>query len=437
MSNSERSALVLIREALLLSGSNDFVYDFYYKKSLDSTVIDVSEIDSETESKLLLKNDNFLDLTLAQFCLCSSTIRKIFSKAVAENNRPLLMACLSTKNLSKTRYGKGLPFFFFSSPEDELPNWLRTASQDELFLLFSNDAISDGFLVKFLDPEKELWSCLTDENKMICLDSLSRNNRIKKRYEGSYDGFAEYQYGLVFNSLWNLTKFVPVTEQWGLSVGFLLDSAIDQRYDLDSLEVAKRWHVEVDDSSSEKKKLFLNGFELVRCALYRNVVKDLVGKDKSNSIHFQNSDIAYRACAYENLELLTPEDIRIGYEKDGLVAMYHLEKNTSIWRDAILRSTFKNACWQADKELNASHLDCVNSFNRRKEYFESTHPEWFAEKIEDDYVDEEDRALTIGFSRELIGNLKKEVIESISLVKTSYRWTFYGVVLIILLLLSK
>jgi hypothetical protein len=67
MSNHVRSAKVLIREAQLISGSNDFVYNFYYQKSLSSGVINEDDIDSETESKILSKNDDFLDLTLAQF----------------------------------------------------------------------------------------------------------------------------------------------------------------------------------------------------------------------------------------------------------------------------------------------------------------------------------------------------------------------------------
>jgi hypothetical protein len=437
MSNSVRSAKVLIREAQLISGSNDFVYNFYYQKSLSLGVINEDDIDSETESKLLSKNDAFLDLTLAQFCLCSSTILQIFTRAVSENNTTLKLACLSTTNLSKTLYGKGLPFFLFDSSTDRLKNWLQNASRDELFLLFSNEGISDGFLVQFLDPEKDLWDCVSDENKKLCLDSLCRNKRITKSYEGPIDGYAEYKYGLVFDSIWNLTKFLPVTNDWGQSLGFLLDRVIDKRYDFDSLEVAKRWYSDDDDSVVNSKKLFLNGCELVRCSLYRNIVKDKFGKDESNSIHFENIDIAYRACAYQNLEFLTAQDIRNGYEKDGLVAINHFEQNIHIWKESGLRSALKSVCWDADSKFNSNHLDCVNSFNHREEHFESTNPEWFVEKIDNDYVDEDDRVLTIGLAREIVSELKYDILKSIPIIKSSNQWIFYVVALLLLIVVFK
>ena len=51
-------------------------------EELIKRIININEddIDSETESKLLSKNDAFLDLTLAQFCLCSNTILQLFNK---------------------------------------------------------------------------------------------------------------------------------------------------------------------------------------------------------------------------------------------------------------------------------------------------------------------------------------------------------------------
>jgi len=437
MSNSVRSAKVLIREAQLISGSNDFVYNFYYQKSLSPGVINEDDIDTDTESKLLSKNDAFLDLTLAQFCLCSNTILQLFNKAIVENNTALKLACLSTTNLTKTLFGKGLPFFLFDSSADKLKNWLRNSSRDELFLLFSNEGISDGFLVEFFNPEKDLWNCVSDDNKKLCLDSLCRNKRITKLYEGPLDGYAEYKYGLVFDSIWNLTKFIPVSNDWGQSLGFLLDRVVDRRYDFDSLEVAKRWHIDDDDSVVNNKKLFLSGCELVRCALYRNIVKDMIGKNESNSIHLENSDIAYRSCAYQNLEFLTTQDIRNGYEKDGLVAINHLEQNIHIWKDSGLRSALNRVCWDADSKFNSNHLDCVNSFNSRQEQYESIHPDWFVQKIDDEYIDEDDKVLTIGVTREIVQELKYDIIKSISTIKISDGWIVYVVALLLLILLFK
>jgi len=437
MSNFIRSAKVLIREAQLISGSNDFVYNFYYQKSLGSGVINEDDIDSDTESKLLSKNDEFLNLTLAEFCLCSSTILQLFTKAVVENNTTLKLACLSTTNLTKTRYGKGLPFFLFDSSTDKLKNWLQNASRDEFFLLFSNEGISDSFLVEFFDPEKDLWGCVSDDNKKLCLDSLCRNKRITKVYEGPLDGYSEYKYGLVFDSIWNLTKFLPVTNDWGQSLGFLLDRVIDKRYDFNSLEVAKRWYSDDDDSVVNSKKLFLSGCELVRCALYRNIVKDKFDKDESNSIHFENSDIAYRACAYQNLEFITAQDVRNGYEKDGLIAINHFEQNIHIWKNSSLRSALKSVCWSGDKKYNSNHLDCVNSFNSIQEQYESIHPEWFVEKIDEEYEDEDDKILTIGLAREITRELQYDIVKSISTIKTSYEWIFYVIAVLLLILLFK
>jgi hypothetical protein len=90
--DESRDSKVLIKEAELLNASNDFIYKFYKNIEKYST-----EIDDILEAKLLSKNDDFIDIVLAQYCQHKNTIFKLFSKSIHLDNLPLKLACLSNE----------------------------------------------------------------------------------------------------------------------------------------------------------------------------------------------------------------------------------------------------------------------------------------------------------------------------------------------------
>jgi hypothetical protein len=167
----------------------------------------------------------------------------------------------------------------------------------------------------------------------------------------------------------------------------------------------------------------------------------LFGKD-GNISHFQNSDIAYRACAYRKLNLLTVEDINLAYQKDGLIAVEYLMLNMEVWRDALLRECLSDICWDADGKFNRDYLDCANSFNRKKEELELRYPDWFSEEV---VVDDDDKLVNVGLFRELSKESQQELLTIVSeFLDFHFKkqgkvlgWIFYGILAAIVIVLMK
>ncbi len=81
---------------------------------------------------------------------------------------------------------------------------------------------------------------LDEEKKLSILRSLSFNIRIKTNYENTViDGMGEYDYNKLFSVIWDLSKKLPVSIRWASALESLLDKTVDDRYDFDSIEVAK------------------------------------------------------------------------------------------------------------------------------------------------------------------------------------------------------
>jgi len=444
MSKKDRNARILIKEAELVNGSNDYIYNFYvnYSKTLEK--IDVEDIDEETEQKLLNKNDPFIDVVLAQYCFYHQTLKQLFSKSFVTNDMTIRLACLSNKSIGKKRWSiYELPQALFDSENnDGMLNWFSSITHQEVDTLFRNDTIDDGFLTSFLELENDLWKALTEDNKLQVIVSLYYNERVCKKYEGPMDGYAEYLHGRLFSVIWDLAKKLPVEKKWAYALGNLLDKTSDDRYEFDSLEVAKRWNVEEEEDDKTKKQ-FLDCFELVRYAIYKNVVKNLYGKDKTNKLHYQHEDLAYRACAYVQTDM-TEDDIREAYAKDKLVAIEFIMRNMRVWRNDDLRDVLKDICWDADSTINSNYLDCANMFNYKQEELEEKYPDWFAEKEDEAVIDDDDKALSLRMARELIQEFKDDIVNSILIWSNSYgkqimtiRWIFYGVIVLALILLLR
>ncbi len=109
--NASRDSKVLIKEAELLNASNDFIYNFFYEKSIKYS----NEIDEQVEDKLLLKNDAFIDIVLSQYCQYDETVFKLFSKSIESNNLSLKLACLSNETVGKYVVGdNSIPCVLFA-----------------------------------------------------------------------------------------------------------------------------------------------------------------------------------------------------------------------------------------------------------------------------------------------------------------------------------
>ena len=445
--NDKRNTRILIKEIELVNGSNDYVNNYYVNLSKSVEKIDVDDLDEETENKLLSKNDPFIDITLAQYCFYHQTIKKLFSKSFSEDNLTLRLACLSNKNIGKKRWGfHKLPKALFDSKNDEqMTAWFSNITDKEVDTLFRNETIDDGFLTKFLELENDLWKALSEDNKLQVIESLYYNERVCKKYEGPMDGYAEYLHGKLFSVIWDLAKKLPIEMEWSYALGSILEKTRDDRYQFNSLEVAERWNIK--EEKEENKKQFLNGFELVRYACYRDVVKNLYGKEKTNKIHYANEDIAYRACAYVQTDI-KEDEIREAYEKDKLLAIEYIMRNMRVWRNEKLRAVLKEICWDADGTINNNYLNCANMFNYKEEELTEKYPDWFLDKEDEDILDEDEKVLTVGLGRGLLQesnyHQSVEILTEILTIKQviekssqTLKWIFYGLSVLLFIEIFK
>ena len=456
---TERKASVktLIREAELVTAPNDFVYRFYLEQSKLDEISQNDDVDEVTEQRLLDKNDAFIDITLAQYCFFPETLGTLFKKSKENANLALTLACISNSTVSSRNYALVNPpgsLFDGSNGREEIDAWFKTIKNAEIDALFRNPTISDDFLTDVLEG-KQFGSEMTDEQRTTTLLALCNNPRISTGYDNHImDGFREYSHGRVPNAIWHLAESLPVEKRWAVILGKLLDKVVGRCREMDMLEVAKRWNVDDEDEKPEKKKQFLNPFESVRYALYKQsgAIKQPYGKDRAEikKQYLSNDDLAFRAAAYNHLQL-TADEIKSAYEKDALVAIQYAMENDWIWNDASSRQALHDIAWDADTRYNNNYLDCANQFNWRKKDVEKKHPDWFIEKAEErpeTEVDETKQVVTVSLAKELLAdsnaNPALQYLELIhKLVSNSDKhigklnWIFWGLVLLLVFVLHK
>jgi len=419
MSNCyDRGSKVLIREAELLSASNDFIYKFYHEKIHQSEKRFFSDMDEQVEANLLLKNDPFIDILLAQHCIFEDTIFKLFSKAVLSNDCSLKFACLSNEFVGEERLAPSLiPSVLFGENElrrqgdcPNLLNWLKSASEIEVELLFKNKAIDRRWLTSLLKCENEFWAALGEQRQILAIRSLSQNPIIEFKHEIGFftDGYDNFLFNELFNVIWDLPAKVPTTRAWAHVLGLLLDNVIDGMVSCyNCADIAKRWMSIEQTSNDETDEIWLNPYEIVRFHLYVHTIKGSYGKKLSNEEHFENPDRAYRACAYRNLRLKS-DDLLSAYTRDGVFAVNYMLMNENLWKLVETRDALRNLCDESDEKSHNPEFGSVYNFRSRKRFFEKLHPTWFDESSDDD------KALNLGLMRNIIRELKEDLSNSLS-----------------------
>jgi hypothetical protein len=400
-----RTPRVLIKEAELLSGTNDFVRDYYCGRATTGNIGLGEDVDEDTEVHLISKNDPFINITLARYCKFGETLCHLFQASLATDNLALRLACLS--NETSTRYYPSFPLLLFGTNdlenlETKIESWFARITSAELFVLFENSAIADDFLTCFLLRGDNLWDLLSENNQLNVIYALTQNKRVGEIYTKDWDGFSRYEHNKVFESIWNLAKILPVTEKWAWALGGLLHKTVDHRGSFDSLEVADRWKVAQEKTA--RTEGLLDAFEHVRSAIFRDVIKDSYGEHGSSRSQFEHKDIAHRAAAYQSVKLLSVDFIHEAYTKDKYAAVLPLIMNINVWCRRDLRVALLDICLDPNRDDSHDYVDTY--FLKERSVFEQ-HPEWFSEESEGgDLEDTQVASLLVNVQRILEENCK-------------------------------
>jgi hypothetical protein len=379
-----RSYALLINEAELMARSPGDVYT-WLKEYAERATLFVDEIDDEAETALRSRDEPLIDLGLARYSKNSSGVEILFNKALradssSANAQAIRLAALS--NVAIFNSFDKLPGALFGRDDEALLAWLAKAEEPELAALFENPGIDQFFLREFLE-QSEPWLAL-DERRLLCaMHAIATNPRMRRAYDDDIDGMdgmAEYSHNSVFNAAWKLAETLPVTPQWAIILGRLLNdmpegSAVDN-----PLAIAERWRppagnaAAIDEESEYEKGGYLSKYQMVRCALAK-AGSDCRHGDAADLL--ASNDPAVRAAAYEAMSL-SVEQIMTGFERDKNLAVNLCQLNEGLWRHADKRRALHDVSW-AILKYNDSHMDSANAFNRIEEQQRRNHPSWFTD----------------------------------------------------------
>ena len=438
--NKETKLATSILKEELLCSSADRVFDWFKVRSEQEGRIE-NTLEPEVEIELLNRNEKLIELAIALYGVHSDSVRQVFKKANKQKNKPIILACLSNSVLARGSYTVDeVPEQLFENDE-ELVEWLKGSTNEEIETLFQNKGISTNFVNDFFEGNA-YWQALDDERRITCLLALYDNPIITENYSGPMDGYAEYTHNKLFDAGWKLAETVPTTKPYAMALGLLYEKLIDKRYNYEAETVAKRWMVEVEEDS--KKKWRLNDYEWIRAGIYKCIVK--WGNTTKDNEQLNHSDIAYRAIAYSKF-LLSEEQMIAAYDKDKLIALEYMLKNNYIWRFEHLRARLCSLSWDADEKYNSNYLDCANNYKYKEEEIKKLNPEWFVEKIDidaDQEIDEDNLQVTVGILKSHLQdytyNQSVEILTEIFRMKQdakNIRWWVIGCFVLLLILVVR
>ena len=106
----------------------------------------------------------------------------------------------------------------------------------------------------------------------------------------------------------------------------------------------------------------------------------------------------------------------------------------TVFIDPIPLQSSPNYTYDLETQSQRSTADSKDPY-----YYNDSHSDSLGKpsNTEDEYVDEDDRVLTIGLAREIISELKYDILKSIPVIKSSNEWIFYVVAILLLIVVFK
>ena len=337
---------------LLKHAEPQFVFDNLEKnRSTKKSFMD--EDRSDLETMLLERKEPIIDLALALHGSTPDIGYELFKRP----DKELQLATLSGTQVLKEFLGK-------DDFADRVLNDLIEKDDTELYrAYFSNDLLPDEIIISLYERE-EPFDKLNDRDWVLCCGYTDQNKRISTPYDRTWiDGFDEYQYNSLFHAYWKLFEKFPKTPLAANILSQLACKLVTQPpHDFNIIDALNRWQKETDTDS--------DAYDMAR-SYGANMITD--------SREFQelkkSDDLALRKAYYRNQKWVKPEDVLEGFEKDSIDYIDEALYNMNIFSNAEAREVLKKVCWDAPDP--GSHMDQINYFNGRCEYWQGQHPEWF------------------------------------------------------------
>jgi hypothetical protein len=382
-------------EAILLASEPRDIREYLAKRASVSRFSD--PISKETEAELLSRDDRLLDLSLAEYARHEETARALFDRD--PEDWPIRALVLSNTALAEAAFLRGFPECLFGSEEAVL-EYLKTASGDELVMLFRNPSLDESFLESFLSLGKP-WEAIDPEKRLWALDALASNEKLRrKRSSLDYgDGWDWYTAGKPFQAAWSLIEKLEPSTEAATHLSRLLRDLPADAHETDGIAASlEKWRAPPADADKERAdnaKGRLSDFQEVRQAGARL----LAGAPKAIPDQFlESDDMAVRCGAYEGLSKLSPEQMKAAVKRDGDLARVHLIRNQGLWRSEKTRDLL------LDEGLRGAETDEPRwEYQAREARYRKQFPAWFEG---DRYTEPDERPI----SESSIADLVKSVV---------------------------
>jgi len=281
------------------------------------------------------RNDPLIDLAVAQHSPKPSHVRNCFMRTLGQApnslqrsyNVGLRLACLQNQRRSFGESGNPISYL----GKGGATAFLKVATSDELFALFTNPAIDEELveaLYKWDKPFSDIAPARWSSMLIYCMD----NPRLQKyRGTGEKGDIAHHR---IHKAIWAFVERAPFNDIMAqIVLNTLMRLNPEQVYLPDSVDVAlERWgrHGLRKMSQQGHSLTGLSRQEDLRC-LMASVYGRKPGAlpDAAES----SSDIARRCCYYASAPL-TSRQIRAGYERDGAAFLLAAVSNVGILLDS-------------------------------------------------------------------------------------------------------
>lgn len=328
------SAELFLNAARVAVGSPDFCHRLLSQigEELKEEVASAAEM--VVYGTAIRRNDPLIDLAIAQYSPRPSHVRNCFMRTLGQASSTLQrsyrmglrLACLQNQRRSSGEGGNPTNYLGKSGAAA----FLKVATSDELFALFTNPAIDEELveaLYRWDKPFSDLPPARWSSMLVYCMD----NPRLQ-RYHGAGEK-ADIGHYRIHKAIWAFVERAPFNDIMGqIVLNTLARLNPEQVYLPDSIQAAlDRWgRLGLRKMSQEGHSLTgLPRQEELRC-----LMASVYGRKPGalSDVSESSPDIARRCCYYARARL-TNRQIRAAYERDGAAFLLAAVSNVEILLD--------------------------------------------------------------------------------------------------------
>lgn len=242
----------IIREAQILASSPCEIVRYIEGRSRDN----LEDSGEDFETKLLCLKDRRIDLALAQHCVWAETAKTLFFRDTED--LVLKLSVLTNEKIGKYEgLYASIPYAIFPENSQELDEYIKTISENELHALFSNPTIDRDFVRDFF-MGKSAWDSLDEEHRVHSIRYLSRNSGFTKEYKRKEwrddDFFGHVRHGAAFAAAYEMADRVPVSQNWAYALEELYAELPNDIHGVQGNIHTNRWiATDAEDQDAERK----------------------------------------------------------------------------------------------------------------------------------------------------------------------------------------